>query len=117
MAPHLRVYYGPEDESTPDVSSETPEIVVGDAMRALESASRREAQTPSVLPEGGALQPSVADIAIGLEELLQLIEEARRCGVALQDEIENEKVLVSRDLFRALLAYQTLLQPQASSQQ
>ncbi|MCC9606078.1 hypothetical protein LOC68_19690 [Blastopirellula sp. JC732] len=106
MAPHLRVYFGPEDVSTPDVSSETPEIVVGDAKR-----------TPGTkaLPESGAAQPAAADIAIGLEELLQLIEDARRCGVALQDEVQDETVLVSRDLFRALLAYQTLLQPQASS--
>ncbi|PQO46923.1 hypothetical protein [Blastopirellula marina] len=114
MAPHLRVYFGPEDETTPDDSAQLAEIVLGEASRGpAEAASALSEKTH---PEGGVDQPAAAEIAVGLEELVQLIEDARRCGVALQDEIQGESVLVSRDLFRSLLAYQTLLQPQASLQ-
>ncbi|UUO07253.1 hypothetical protein M4951_02840 [Blastopirellula sp. J2-11] len=110
MAPHLRVYFGPEDELTPSDGSDLAEIVLGDS-------TRTAALTPHAgLAKSGAAQPAAAEIAVGLEELLQLLDDARRCGVTIQDEVEHETVMVSRDLFRALLAYQTLLQPQASSQ-
>lgn len=114
MAPHLRVYFGPEDDSTPSDGSEPAKIVVGDSARTAALTPR--AGSTKDHSENDTAQPAAAEIAVGLEELLQLFDDARRCGVTIQDEVEHETVMVSRDLFRALLAYQTLLQPQASSQ-
>lgn len=114
MAPHLRVYFGPEEDPTPADPAQLAEILVGEASRTVAASSCAPGEQTH--PEGGSAQPGAAEISVGLEELVQLLEDARRCGVALQDEIQGESVLVSRDLFRALLAYQTLLQPHASLQ-
>lgn len=112
MTPQLRVYFGPEDESTPSTGSDLAEIVVGDSARAAALTSLAGPQKN--LPQSSPAQPIAAEVAVDLEEFLQLLEDARRCGVTIQEEVEQETVMVSRDLFRALLAYRTLLQPQVS---
>ncbi|MFI4875811.1 MAG: hypothetical protein ACIALR_10755 [Blastopirellula sp. JB062] len=113
MTPHLSVYFGPEDE--PNQSSagdDLAAILVGDST--LAAAATKHAKIEADHDEKEERQAAPAEIVVELEELLQLLEDARRGGVAVQDEIQGESVSISRDFFRSLLAYQTLLQPQAS---